>query len=68
MVMYKSNRNLHQIRYKDLIATEQEFNSDTYGIKGVVDATILVEDGQRNSKVTGLEIKTGRHKRPEHRA
>lgn len=50
-------------QYKSLVAIEQEFNSETYGIKGIIDGTIKIKN--RNSKdgediLAALEIKTGK--------
>jgi hypothetical protein len=49
------------------VAAEQEFNTNTYGIKGNIDATILIENKEGHEKLTALEIKTGKHKRTSYR-
>jgi len=38
-----SEKNCYGIVYDKTIATEQEFNSSTYGIKGKIDATIVLK-------------------------
>jgi hypothetical protein len=42
--MFDQNKNSYGITYDGTIATEQEFNSSTYGIKGKLDATILLKN------------------------
>ena len=41
--MMDHDKNCYGIIYDKTIATEQEFNSNTYGIKGKVDATIMLK-------------------------
>ena len=41
--MFDSSKNSYGITYDRTIATEQEFNSSTYGIKGKLDATIMLK-------------------------
>ena len=41
--MFDSTKNSYGITYDRTIATEQEFNSSTYGIKGKLDATIVLK-------------------------
>lgn len=42
--MLQSDKNNYGIVYDRTIATEQEFNSDTYGIKGKIDATVVLKN------------------------
>ena len=49
------------------MAAEQEFNTYTYGIKGNIDATVMIEDKEGQKKLTALEIKTGKHKNASYR-
>jgi hypothetical protein len=60
-------RNQHKLKYKSFVAAEQEFNTDTYGIKGNIDGTVMVEDQNGIEQLTALEIKTGKHKPPAYR-
>lgn len=55
------------MKYTKFIAAEQEFNTFTYGIKGNIDATIMVKDKSGVEKLTALEIKTGKHKQVSYR-
>lgn len=43
-MVLRPSKNQHGILFKKFVAAEQEFNTDTYGIKGNIDATILIED------------------------
>ena len=54
--------NKHGLEYKGFVGAEQEFNTYTYGIKGNIDATILVQNREKKVKYTALEIKTGKSK------
>ena len=60
--MFDSTKNSYGITYDRTIATEQEFNSSTYGIKGKLDATIVLKNENQPDiqKITALELKTGR--------
>ena len=49
------------------MASEQEFNTATYGVKGNIDATVILKDKQGFEKQTALEIKTGKYRNIEHR-
>jgi len=53
--------NEHNLKYNKFIAAEQEFNTNTYGIKGSIDATIFVTDPSNQTRATALEIKTGKY-------
>ena len=53
--------NEHKIKYLKMIASEQEFKSNTYGFKGMIDGIISVKDQNNEEKVTALEIKTGKY-------
>jgi len=55
------------IKYVKFIAAKQEFNTPTYGIKGNIDSTIIIEDALGNQKQTALEIKTGKRKPASYR-
>jgi hypothetical protein len=48
-----------------LIGCEQEFNTLTFGIKGNIDATVLVSS-KGETLATALEIKTGKHHSSEY--
>jgi len=63
----RPGKNQHGILYKNFVASEQEFNTDTYGIKGNIDATIMVKNQQNETKLTALEIKTGKRKHDSYR-
>ena len=42
------------------VASEQEFNSKTFGIRGKIDAVVAVwENGKGEEIITALEMKTG---------
>ena len=43
-MMLNHKKNQHAIEFKKFVAAEQEFNTDTYGIKGNIDATIFIKD------------------------
>lgn len=60
--MAKPDKNSYGIIYDKAIASEQEFNSSTYGIKGKIDATIILKNAHQPDiqRVTALELKTGR--------
>ena len=66
-MVFRPNKNEHGILFKKFVAAEQEFNTNTYGIKGNIDANILIDDKDGNEKLTALEIKTGKHKRSSYR-
>ena len=55
------------MKYKKFIAAEQEFNTYTYGVKGNIDSTIVLEDKDGCDLATALEIKTGKYHSVEHR-
>ena len=59
-------KNKFQMKYNKFIAAEQEFNTYTYGVKGNIDCTCIVEDKGRQLQ-TALEIKTGKYHSMEHR-
>lgn len=40
--MFTADKNSYGITLDNTIASEQEFNSSTYGIKGKLDATIVL--------------------------
>jgi hypothetical protein len=42
--MFDKSRNSYGITYDRTIATEQEFNSAMYGLKGKLDATIVLKN------------------------
>ena len=49
------------IIFSKTLATEQEFNSSIFGLKGKLDATIQMSHKESHIKrVTALELKTGR--------
>lgn len=63
----KPSKNRQGLCLKQMIASEQEFNSYTYGVKGYIDATILCQSGgkeglRKEGLATALEIKTGMHR------
>jgi hypothetical protein len=63
----QQGNNSYGIIFDTAIATEQEFNSRTYGLRGKVDATIkMVHPTSGESRTTALELKTGREQ-PSHR-
>ena len=67
-MVFIGKNNPYGVKYLKFIAAEQEFNTFTYGIKGNIDSTILLEDtstGQKKS--TALEIKTGKYKSMSYR-
>ena len=41
------HKNKFKMKYKKFIAAEQEFNTYTYGVKGNIDGTCIVEDKGR---------------------
>ena len=55
-------KNAHGLKYVRFIAAEQEFNTSTYGIKGNIDATLVMRDREGRDRQTALEIKTGKHR------
>jgi hypothetical protein len=58
----KGSKNQYGLQYSKFIAAEQEFNTFTYGIKGNIDATIVLKDSKEGKEwATALEIKTGKH-------
>ena len=61
-MVFRPNKNQHGVLYKNFVAAEQEFNTETFGIKGNIDATIMIENRQGEKKLTALEIKTGKSK------
>lgn len=65
-LVLKSSKNQHGLTYNKFIGAEQEFNTLTYGIKGNIDATILLTDTTGQQFATALEIKTGKHHLPEY--
>ena len=60
-LVLKGNKNQFNITYSKFIAAEQEFNTLTYGIKGNIDAVVVVKDKEGREHATALEIKTGKH-------
>jgi hypothetical protein len=66
-MVLKPEKNNHRIKLDKFVAAEQEFNTSTYGIKAMIDATIFVKDRSNDQKLTALEIKTGKHKQPSYR-
>ena len=48
--------------YKKFVASEQEFNTDLFGIKAKIDGVLLVEDENGHQKMSAFEIKTGKNK------
>lgn len=50
------------VSFDKAIATEQEFNSSVFGIKGKVDTTVILKNEHLPDMklVTALELKTGR--------
>ena len=64
--VFNPNKNKFGIKYKKFIAAEQEFNTYTYGVKGNIDGTCIIEDKGRTMQ-TALEIKTGKYHAMEHR-
>ena len=60
--MMDPDSNCYGIIYDRTIATEQEFNSSTFGIKGKIDATVVLKNAHQPDvqRVTALELKTGR--------
>ena len=48
--------------YRKFVASEQEFNTDLFGIKAKIDGVVLVEDENGDQKMSALEIKTGKNK------
>ena len=66
-MVLRPQKNNHGILYKKFLAAEQEFNTDMYGIKGNIDAVVLLKDREGQEKVTALEIKTGKSKRNSYR-
>ena len=65
MVLSQS-KNPHSLQYIDLIGIEQQFNTLKYGIKGNIDATVLLKTHEGKELKTALEIKTGKHKTAEY--
>lgn len=62
-----ASSNTYGIIFKKAIATEQEFNSPVFGLRGKIDATLkLVHPITNESRMTALELKTGREQ-PSHR-
>jgi hypothetical protein len=66
-MVLQPKKNPHGIKFSRFTAAEQEFNTDTYGIKGNIDATITVKDQSGKEMLTALEIKTGKRKCMEYR-
>ena len=66
-MVLKPEKNNHRMKLDKFVAAEQEFNTSTYGIKAMIDATIFVKDRSNDQKLTALEIKTGKHKQPSYR-
>jgi len=62
LTSYIAEKNNYGIIFEKAIASEQEFNSCTYGIKGKIDATIVVKNSHSPDfdRITALELKTGR--------
>jgi hypothetical protein len=60
-LVLKGSKNQYNLQYSQFIAAEQEFNTLTYGIKGNIDATIVLKDKEGREFSTALEIKTGKH-------
>lgn len=67
-MVLKPEKNEARNHFQRFIGAEQEFNTFTYGIKGNIDATILLKNAQGEDKMTALELKTGKNKRPSYRA
>ncbi len=61
-MVFNAKNNQHGLKMVKFMAAEQEFNTWTYGIKGNIDCTIQVQDGEQSVKCTALEIKTGKRK------
>ena len=66
-LVLKGNKNQFQLQFSKFIASEQEFNTFTYGIKGNIDALWMMKDKDGKEHATALEIKTGKHHSIEHR-
>jgi len=67
MVLNQRNNDFG-VKYEGFVAAEQEYNTNTYGIKGNIDGTILLTHGlAKTKKLTALEIKTGKHKKNAYR-
>jgi hypothetical protein len=43
-MVLKPDKNNHRMKLDKFVAAEQEFNTSTYGIKAMIDATIFVKD------------------------
>lgn len=55
------HKNKFGLKFVKFIAAEQEFNTQTYGIKGNIDGTLVMRDKDGKEFSTALEIKTGKH-------
>jgi hypothetical protein len=66
-MVLRPEKNQHGLKLRKFVAAEQEFNTCQFGIKGNIDATIFVEDSDKNEKLTALEIKTGKNKNMQYR-
>lgn len=67
-LVFKPKNNQYGVTYKQFVAAEQEFNTATYGIKGIIDGIVVLKDNQGVDLVTALEIKTGKNHLSEHRS
>jgi len=67
-MVLKPEKNAGGNKFEKFIGAEQEFNTFTYGIKGNIDATILLKNAQGEDKMTALELKTGKNKKVQYRA
>jgi len=43
-MMLNPRKNQHNVKFEKFCAAEQEYNTDTYGIKGNIDGTIMIRD------------------------
>lgn len=64
-MVFKSTHNQHKLQYSKLIGCEQEFNTLMFGIKGNIDATVLI-NANCEARATALEIKTGKNHSTEY--
>ena len=62
-----TSKNCYGIKFERAVASEQEYNSPVFGLKGKIDVTIkLTHPTTNEQRVTALELKTGREQ-PSHR-
>ena len=61
------HKNKFGLKFVKFIAAEQEFNTQTYGIKGNIDGTLVMRDKDGKEFSTALEIKTGKHHQVSYR-